>query len=261
MADCRCSRVMPAHRSLCRECEAGLVTTIVQAESLVVDLRVTAEKRDRVGANAVKATGSKTPPLPVRLDASKLAVSLARHLAARPERTPQQRALVAASTLDGPGWADRLENLVDKAVALVDLPPEWIRLGMCGAGFAAEGDGMIVACENELAAPQGSYEVTCEVCGTWYDVAERQAGKIASAWDAVAAPPVIVRALATQGIRLEVKHIENWAQLGHLGRLCDLVSRVEGYRVSDVHAVALRMAERRKRAAERRGRSSERIGA
>jgi hypothetical protein len=123
---------------------------------------------------------------------------------------------------------------------------------MCGSEFTVEQDGGIVVCEQELAVPAGSLEVTCEVCGTWYDVAERQDAKLASAWDAVASPPVIVRALATQGVRVELKHIENWAQLGHLGRVCDVLSRDEGYRVGEVHAVALRMLERRRRAAERR---------
>lgn len=243
---------MPAHRSLCRECEKGLAVTIAQGEALVVDLRVTAEKLDRTGKPGPMASGSKTPPLPVRLDAARLGAVLAGHLAHLPGPTPARRAHRATMLEMGPGWADRLEDLVVKAVALVDLPPEWIRLGMCGAGFEAEQDGSVVVCENELAAPAGSLEVTCEVCGTWYDVASRQDARLASAWDAVAAPPVIVRALATQGVRVELKHIENWAQLGHLGRVCDVLSHDEGYRVGEVHATALRMAERRKRAAARR---------
>lgn len=238
---------------MCRTCEAGLAGNIVQGEGLVVDLRVTAEKRDRTAKPGPMGTGSKTPPLPVRLDASKLAVVLARVLAHCTGGDAKMRAARAATADWGPSWHARLEDLIVKAVAIVDLPSEWIRLGTCG-GMFADDDRDEVPCDNELAVPAGSYEVTCEVCGTWYDVTSRQDAKLASAWDAIAAPPVIVRALATQGIRLEVKHIENWAQLGHLGRLCDLATRVEGYRVSDVHTVALWMAERRKRAAQRRGR-------
>jgi hypothetical protein len=237
---------------MCRTCERTLAQNIAQGEALVDDLRVTAEKLDRTGKPGPLGAGSKTPPLPVRLDAAKLAASLSRHLAANSAGTNAERAARAAMADWGPSWHARLEGLIVKAVAIVDLPPEWIRLGTCGGMFSDDGRDE-VPCDNELAVPAGSYEVTCEVCGTWYDVAERQAAKLASAWDAVAAPPVIVRALATQGVRLEVKHIENWAQLGHLGRVCDLWTRDEGYRIGDVHAVALRMAERRRRAAGRRG--------
>jgi hypothetical protein len=246
---------------MCRICERALAQNVAQGEALVDDLRVTAEKLDRTGKPGPLGSGSKTPPLPVRLDAAKLAVSLERHLAANGAGSLVERAARAATADWGPSWHARLEGLIVKAVAKVDLPPEWIRLGACGGLFGDDPDDL-VPCDNELAVPAGSYEVTCEVCGTWYDVAERQDAKIASAWDAVATPPVIVRALGTQGIRLEVKHIENWAQLGHIGRLCDLVTGAEGYRIGEVHAVALRMAERRRRAAERRGQSTgERIGA
>jgi hypothetical protein len=237
---------------MCRTCEKTLAGNIGQGEALVVDLRVTAEKLDRIGKPGPIGAGSTAAPLPVRLDASKLAASLERHLAANSVGTDVERAARAATADWGPSWHARLEGLIVKAVAKVDLPPEWIRLGACGGMFGDDPDDL-VPCDNELAVPAGSYEVTCEVCGTWYDVASRQDAKIASAWDAIATPPVIVRALATQGIRVELKHIENWAQLGHLGRLCDLVTGAEGYRIGEVHAVALRMAERRKRAAERRG--------
>jgi hypothetical protein len=241
---------------MCRTCEKSLAQNVAQGEALVIDLRVTAEKLDRTGKPGPTGTGSKTPPLPVRLDASKLAASLERHLAANSAGTDAERAARAATADWGPSWHARLEGLIVKAVAKVDLPPEWIRLGACGSMWESE-DGPL-PCENELAVPAGAYEVTCEVCGSWYDVAERQAAKIASAWDAIATPPVIVRALATQGVRLEVKHIENWAQLGHLGRLCDLVTGAEGYRIGEVHAVALRMAERRRNAAARRERPQSR---
>jgi hypothetical protein len=245
---------------MCRTCEKALAGNVVQGEALVVDLRVTAERLDRVGKPGPLGSGSTVAPLPVRFDASRLAVSLERHLSANGEGTNLERAARAAKADWGPSWHARLEDLIVKAVAKVDLPPEWIRLGTCGGTFQDDPED-VEPCENELAAPAGTFEVTCEVCGTWYDVAERQASKIASAWDAIATPPVIVRALATQGVRVELKHIENWAQLGHLGRLCDVYTRAEGYRIGEVHAVALRMAERRKRAAERRGRAGERIGA
>lgn len=254
MAECICSRILADNRSLCRVCEKTLAGNIVQAVSLVEDLRVTAERLDRtIKPGPMGSSDGKPAPLPVRLDAARLADSLERHLMGFCSPSPAKQAALAARHPDGPGWHVRLEGLIVKAVAKVDLPPEWIRLGMCGANFEAGDDGTVVMCEQELAAPAGAHEVTCEVCGTWYEVAARQADRFASAWDAVATGPVIVRALATQGVRVELKHIENWAQLGHLGRVCDLWSGVEGYRVGEVHAVALRMAERRRNAAARRG--------
>ena len=251
--ECDCSRILTAGRFLCGVCEKGLAVTVGQAVGLVADLRVTAERLDRTGKPGPIGSGSGVAALPVRLDASRLGAVLGRVLEGFPGPTPQRRAFLAARHPDGPSWAARLEDLVVKAVAVVDLPPEWIRLGMCGAEYACE-DGSVVWCEQELAVPATAQELTCEVCGSWYDVAARQDERLASAWDAVAPAPVIVRALATQGVRVEVKHIENWAQLGHLGRVCDVWSRCEGFRVGDVHAVALRMAERRARAATRRSR-------
>lgn len=241
--ECPCSRPLPHGRTLCKHCEQQLAQNLRQAASLIRDLDITAARQDRTtppGATIGHATGH---PAPVRFDAARMRDLLTQHLTHTRGITPD----MWAAHESGPSYHARLEDLIQKAVALVDLPPERIHLGTCGSDMS-DTHGEDAICTNELTAPLGAAMVTCPDCGVSWDVKARQDQKLADAWDALANPPTIVRALETQGLTVKLKHIENWIQLGHLEAAGINDHGHPLYRISEVHAVAQRMHARRQQA-------------
>ncbi|WP_018135432.1 hypothetical protein [Acaricomes phytoseiuli] len=231
--ECPCSRVV-RDVFLCQSCVGRFERLMVQALGLLEDLTVTMSRLDQVGVAGFRGGSGQGRVLPLRLDASKAHEELRKALGgvSRPVRE------LAASS-EGPAVLERLEGAVAAAVRVVDLPPEMIHIGACGKVF--EG----VECEQELFVTVEQASVACEVCGTLWDVSDRRSSAIRSAWKAIAPPRVIVAALQSQGVRVAVKDIENWAQLGHLSRAVDPVSGVSGFRVSEVFVVAQRMVAKR----------------
>ncbi|WP_146070251.1 hypothetical protein [Arthrobacter sp. GMC3] len=154
-----------------------------------------------------------------------------------------------AKHIGGKAWAvgylERLEEATAAAVKIVDLPAELIHIGACGS-LLEDPDGVPVECYQELFVTADANTARCECCGVYWDVARRRENAITSAWNVLAPAPVVVRALATQGVRITPKHLENWQRLGHVSQQCDVETREAGYRVADVFRVAQRMTERRR---------------
>lgn len=154
-----------------------------------------------------------------------------------------------AKTIGAKAWAvsyvERLEEAMGAAVRVVDLPAEIIHIGACGS-LLEDPDGEPVECYQELFVTADTATTRCECCGVSWDVAQRRQDAISSAWDVLAPAPVVVRALASQGVRITPKHLENWQRLGHVAQLCDVDTRDAGYHVAEVYMVAQRMTERRR---------------
>jgi len=235
MRDCRCSRIVK-DGFLCVVCVGTLRGLLGRVDGMLRDLAVTAARQDRVVRAGPRVRGTTEKPLPVNMVAVDAAVQLA--LAAGSWQ-PSQAVMIGGQEW-GPGYLEQLEGAMHAATDIVDLPKELIHLGACGTVF--EG----ITCEQELFVPEGDSSVHCEVCGTTWDVRGRRAEKISTAWNVLAPARVVVKALASQGVHITVKHLENWAALEHVTPVCDLKSRRVVYRVADVYAVAQRMAARRR---------------
>lgn len=234
MRECRCSRLV-RDGFLCVVCVGTLRALLGRVDGMLRELGVTAARQDRVAAPGPRASSSGRP-LPVNLVAVDAAVTLA--LAAGSWQ-PKDAGMIGAQEW-GPGYLEQLEGAMHNATEIVDLPKELIHLGACGNVFND------VACEQELFVPEGDASVHCECCGTTWDVRGRRAEKISTAWNVLAPARTVVKALASQGVHITPKHLENWAALWHVAPVCDLKSRRVVYRVADVYAVAQRMAARRR---------------
>lgn len=236
--ECRCSR-SAGNAFLCSVCVASLRKFLERVPGLLADLRVTAARLDRVvSVSSVRARVSGRP-LPVNFDAVQAAADLAS--VARGLRPANARLI--ARRPDAVAVFDRVEAAVLAGLAVVDLPPELVHVGACGAVWEGQ------ECFQELFVAADASEVACEVCGRVWGVQERRDNALRSAWNVLAPARVVVEALRSQGVMITAKSLQNWEQLGHVSRLCDVASRNCGYRVADVYVVAQRMAARRRKSA------------
>lgn len=238
--ECRCSRPLGPDMYICGTCVNGLSDLLRRVPGLLKDLRVTAARLDHVAFTATRG-GGYGRGLPMNLGAIEAAAALSK--AVGPWRWGQAR------LIGGKPWSvsfvERLEDAVTAAVRIIDLPAELIHIGACGS-IVAGTDGRPVECFQELFVTADAWNVTCECCGTTWDVAQRRENALSSAWTVVAPAPVVVRALESQGVRITPKHLENWQRLGHVAQMCDVVSRATGFVVADVFAVAQRMKNRQR---------------
>lgn len=235
MRECRCSRVA-RDGYLCGVCVASLAGLLSRVPGMLGDLRVTAARLDRVVVAGPRVVGSSERPSPVNFNAVRAAKQLAKVVG---HWRPRQARYIGGQPW-GPAYLEELQEAMNEASAVIDLPQDWIHLGACGNIV----DG--IPCPQELFIPEGDSSVHCDVCGHYWDVRRRRAAAISSAWDVLAPARTVVGALASQGVRITPKHLENWAMLGHVTPLCDIATKRVVYRVADVHAVALRMEARRR---------------
>lgn len=214
-----------------------------RAPGLLRDLRVTAARLDHVAFTATRG-GGYGRGLPMNLEAIEAAATLAKAVG------PWTAA--DAKHIGGKPWAvaylETLEDATTAAVKVVDLPAELIHIGACGSLTENPDDpeGPPVECFKELFVTADATTIRCGACFTAWDVARRREDAITNAWNVLAPAKAVVNALATQGVRITDKHLENWQRLGHVAQECDLVTQVAGYRVADVYRVARRMEDRRR---------------
>jgi hypothetical protein len=142
----------------------------------------------------------------------------------------------------GPELLERSGKFVRAAKNVIETGGERINVGRCGYVFQE------VECVQPLNPYKTQDTVKCGVCGTVWDVKERQRDAIGGAWTAIAYPPVIIRSLEAYGIKIKTKHFENWVAAGHLKPARELAGRKQ-YRVNEVWAVANRMQERKRKVA------------
>jgi hypothetical protein len=130
---------------------------------------------------------------------------------------------------------------VGRATAAIDLPADTFNAGTCGYIDGNE------TCGNTLTPSTTDTFYQCQVCGTTWDVRRRQRDAISAAWNAVAAPPTIIRALSQWGLKVKSKDFENWVTRGYLTP-AGVVEGRKHYLMLDVFDVSERMAKRRKTA-------------
>jgi hypothetical protein len=256
---CKCGAETSDGIYLCHACCARLEQLLCELDSIVQDL-VTAIPRASLTASygeRVSASGSLHAPLPINdtaLDAHmaldkylmRTCLDLASftniHLSRRDSSGLASYLLANMGKLRGMDWAGTVEGelsrLLKKCLQATQPQGERINVGACGSVFNE------VTCDNPLNPLKFQDTIKCRVCGTDWDVRERQRDAIGAAWTHSATPPIIMRALAEYGVHIRPDSFKNWVKLGHLAPVGD--TSPKEYRVNEVWAVAKRMAERRK---------------
>lgn len=132
---------------------------------------------------------------------------------------------------DGAGAIDAVAYAVAKCRASIDLGPDRWYCGVC----SHDEDGAI--CTEELYAAAGRDAVTCRVCGTTHDVADRRTAMLDAAEDTLLTLSEMTRALALTGAQTVTrKQLEGWVRRGRLVRSGN-AGPVALYRVSDVRDI------------------------
>jgi hypothetical protein len=98
----------------------------------------------------------------------------------------------------------------NNARMVIDINPATVYVGPCGSVI----DG--VECVQILYTPENTPTAHCRICGTTWDVAERNLGVFAQAEHVAQDATTLTRSFAIQGIALDTQRIKRWAARGHL---------------------------------------------
>jgi hypothetical protein len=130
---------------------------------------------------------------------------------------------------------DEITAIVGAVERMVDRRADRAYLGTCGE-WIDDGDGEFDChqCNGQLYARPNAPTVTCRVCGTRFDVANRRAWMLTDAEDQLLTAIDCARALAGLGNAVSVDTIRTWS---HRGRIAPHGHTTAGrplYRVGDV---------------------------
>ncbi|MCQ9367355.1 hypothetical protein NQ036_03720 [Brevibacterium sp. 91QC2O2] len=129
-------------------------------------------------------------------------------------------------------WFERLSDLLVRGLRVVDLPVERVSLGDCGA-IVAGGE-----CFGQVWAVEGEPVAECPDCGARWDVAERQAARVAEAAGYVARLSIVVGVLQREGVPVKLGTAKQWVKRGRLTAVDRDDDGVALYAVGDVAALA-----------------------
>lgn len=253
----------PCETFLCNPCAFRLEQRLAETDSVLADIELAVPRLTLTATYGERMGGSKAlhAPAPVNVDALDAKVSLHRFLADTAlrlamatdtpftNRSPQGLASYLLSNINAlrsMDWVGSvlpgLETVMRGCEQAAMVAGERINVGECGY---IQDD---IVCDNPLTPYRNQRDITCKVCGTVWNVKERQRDAIGGAWLAIDFPPVIIRALADYGITIKPKDFENWVAAGHLKSAAEHNGRKQ-YRVNEVWAVARRMKERKRKSA------------
>lgn len=252
--------------TLCGHCLSRLIAVVRDIPDMLRTLVATVHKRAQMGGSG--AGDSYSRPLPLNMDALTAQTDLQK--AYRDLFTSLHKMFpdpvggriddVAAFLDDymtcvqvlptAASWFHRIVDTYRKAATMADRPVERVTLGVCGKILEAPEGQTAPTCPEPLTAPVGKPTVRCRVCGTVWLVRSRQEDAYEAARDAVEYAPVIIRALASQGIKASLVDINDWQN-----RATDPLVPAETddngrklYRFSDVYKLAVKVRRRKEKA-------------
>lgn len=248
----QCEATLPPGIHLCAGCVIRLEATLDQIPDALEAAAETAAKQDVLGSAGATGGTSSDPAMPINMTASErrtelweIVVSWARWVIAEDQRAEQMpsepTAYLRASTgeIRLHDWAgDLAAELHEKHAAVmraVDLPPDIVSLGQCGA----EEDG--VRCAGTIRGQRGAQAAQCRECGAAYDAPAVQQERIAAAWHVHDTLSRVVRALQLSGYDVKLKSAQRWASSGALASDGKRPDGIAVYTPADVLEVASRM--------------------
>jgi hypothetical protein len=147
-------------------------------------------------------------------------------------------------------WHGRLLRLYRKACATIDIPPDTMTVGVCGALVACgwpenfESFAGDLWCTRELVIRPGQGTITCRDCGTLWDVHQRRKDALEAAWLEPVRPGAIAAALKGWGMAVTLNAVQHWIKKGLLIP-ADEEGGYKRYRLVEAHELAHRIQLRR----------------
>lgn len=227
----------PTDLYLCNQCVSDLQAWIDRVPAMREELFTTMARLDNVRPpNSEGGGGSTEAPLPLNEKAMDMRQAL--------RLWQGQNAKELAKDKYAGGFLSMLQDMIDKAEKIIDLPNQWVIYGPCQAETP---DG---ECERQLKAKPEADTIDCPECGAFHrvtsiiaDRAKRSRGE--------PLPPKEVREFLMKQTKTFVtkKNIENWVMLGHLkyvlARVTTTVKPQRIYYPGDVMTTHFKMKDRR----------------
>lgn len=227
---------------LCAADTELFLTDLRGVPDLVTELGVAIAKQSKLGSSV--GSGGSNAPSPINLDALNMRGTLEHLLLSMWLRTGHEpvRKLEPIQAVEGitanlrllvghksvGSYASQLANDVRRALELVDIPKEVLRLGTCGTED----------CGTPLTALQGHDLTSCQTCGAEYDVKETRAAQKMDALSylhyKMGTPAQIGRIFKELGVPVTANTIYQWVFLEHLEAAGKNLQGRDVYRVSDV---------------------------
>lgn len=241
----RCDKPIADTAYICHDCTATLRRHLERLALRWPTLRVTIDRRDRIG-DPGRNNGEQ--PLPFAWAAADNAWAISNTITTWARDIEEARGMTIPTTHGGRplpveivcalwlstqlDWLrhrdyaeqafDELEDAAFSLYRVIDRPAQRMFLGACPT------------CKGRLYAPPGHDYITCRDCDTQIDVTLQRDTLLAAADDQLADASTIAAALTTWGEPLQAKRIYNWA---HRGRVFPRSYDGRGrplYRVGDV---------------------------
>jgi hypothetical protein len=189
-------------------CTTRLERELGDVASIVAELDITLSRQAKIGSSGKSGKGWAREKLPIHVGAIEAADVLANTLTTWARDVAEVGFLAAHSTSPTRAAARILlnhvpqirrhpavEELVDEIISAirqarhtVDRPADRIYFGACYSETLDE-DGRTVTCLEEIWASPAATEVTCRVCSTEWEIAERRAWLLKKAEDMIVTIP------------------------------------------------------------------------
>lgn len=203
----------PTETYLCNQCVSDLQAWIDRVPDMREELFTTMARLDCVAPqNSEGGGGGATEaPSPLNVGAMDMRHALLFWEGAKAERL--------ANDKHAGGFLTMLQDLLDKAERIIDLPKQSIIYGPC---LAMTEDG---ECERELKADPEATTIDCPDCGAFHRVKSILAARALRARGAPL-PPREVREYLAKKVRvfIQKKDLENWVSRGDLRYVLDRVT-------------------------------------
>lgn len=213
---------------ICDLCTAKLQRDLAESDALMDELNTTLARQSKTGPSGGGRVVRHEQPLPYHAGASDAATHIRLTLKdwsgwvleqqanqgifTRPP-FPAKTDVLSRFLLTHLGWLTaqpegpdaytQIRAAYRDARRAIDTMPGTITLGICGATFAG------VECENQLRGREEQPEVTCQVCGTCWDVADRREGMLSEAWDVA-----VTATEASRMLPVTAAQVSAWASRG-----------------------------------------------
>lgn len=258
MSCTHCRADLPPGIYLCTSATRDLRSLLGQIPGVLADAEDTIAKLDQLGTGGGTNNPAAGSAAPINLEASTRARELwdAIHSWARTvledDSTPGLSSVEPTTYLkisveqirqreDSGEMLLDLSRLTSRLLNAIDLPPEKIHLGTCGAVY--EG----ITCTDQITARTTDYETRCHTCGATHYVAQIQQDRAAASWGHYDTLANVVRFLRRAQFAINPKSAQRWAARGELPATQYRADGVALYSPGQIIDAHQRMQQRRGR--------------
>lgn len=250
MSNCPCTA--PTTGWLCPTCLNKLRADIERTPDILTDLQVTAHRQNKHTTNTGSSNSTESKP-PLNLTATMLHLDIELLIRAMYQRTSGRSGAGASDRFmahfitlgqNFPAlcahkgvvkYAHQLPRLLDRALVLIDVPANLVRLGVCPTPH----------CGTELVARETDVEVNCLTCGHEFNIHQLRLSRILLALGDYGVPvraSEAVRRFNAAGVGLTPQNVKDWVRRGNLQPTAVDEQGRSLYNLTDVYTVFMRQA-------------------